>query len=481
MKNILKVGAICLLSSMLLFGCAKNQDATITNLANQLDLLNNTVTSVSKTANEIPPLSSLTKQQTINYSGVYQSANEIKNLQTNYKTAILAKNGLIKSKIANDKLELSNQNIKALTDLTNSLSKDTKRLNETKSEFKTSLNDMKKVIDSSNFSTSQVSAKINRLSNCMDTQNCYYKNLLSTLNSIESILEIEDNSFDYSLLSQQNNYDSHPVRNNTKPDLEELLYSFLLQQNIQNLNKENNKNSTENKDKENYCEECEETPQTNFYPQSYIGYNRLNYGYNNAFNNRYYPFNTYTPYNYSNNMYGYSPYAYYGYGINRINPTRNTDSYRPWVVNIDTYRLPANQHNNPGIPVINKTETPIKNEQQNNDEIIDINNDTNQNINKINDDKDNEILEMEEKIDTQIQTKPFNETQSIKNKFLLKNKIKNKQNYKDNNFAGLTKKLNKNLSAFSKQDINKDIKDLIKKKTEEAFKNIENYVKIISF
>lgn len=338
MKKILLVSALCLSSSLLLFGCGNGQDASLTNLANQIDLLNNTVNSVSAVSQEIPSLSSLTKEQAINYSGIYQSTKDIVANQNSYKTAILAKTSLIKNKIANKDLKLTNQNIKALTDLTQTLSKDTKRLNETKSEFKNSISDMNKSITANKSSISQVSAKINRLSNCMDTQNCYYKNLLNTLNNIEEIMEIYDDSFDYSTINIP--LPQRPEKPSGE-DFEKLFYEYMINQ---NLSTQDDKNSDENKDT-NSSNNQNVTQNQPIYPTMYP-----NYGYNG-----------YNPYFYGGNVRNYMPYGggYYGYyGAYRTNPYRNTDTFAPYLRNIDTYRAPTGMRNynnlNQSMPVFNE-------------------------------------------------------------------------------------------------------------------------------
>ena len=342
MKKVFLVSALCLTSSLFLFGCGNGQDASLTNLANQLDLLNNTVNSVSRTAQEIPSLSSLTKEQAINYSGIYQSTKDIVANQNCYKTAILTKTNLIKNKIANKELKLTSQNIKALTDLTQSLSRDTKRLNETKSEFKNSITDINKSISSNKASISQVNAKLNKLSNCMETQDCYYKNLLNTLNNIENIMEIYDDSFDFSNLNlPPKQFDKEKA---DSQDFEKLFYQYMLNQNLNNENKDENKKDEKEPTNSSYN-------QVNAYPVNpYYGY----YG-------------GYNPYFYGNNMgQNYMPYGYYnGYYNFRTNPYRNTDTYAPYMRNIDTYRAPTGMRNNQ-----NQSTPVFNNETKNNKDEI---------------------------------------------------------------------------------------------------------------
>ena len=334
MKKLFFLGIMCLGSTLCLFGCGNNQEAVLTNLANKIDLLNNTVSSVSYAGEKIPSISSLTTEQAKNYAGIYQSAKDIIKNQNDYKTAIIAKNGLIKNKIANKEISLTNQNCKALIDLTNSLARNTKNLNETKSEFTKSVTEVKKTIDNSASTTAQISAKLNRLSNCMDSQNCFYKNLLNTLNNIEKILEIEDNSFDYSTLTnltpssltstENTTSENETFEEDNSKDFQELLYHFLLNNYINNQNLNNNCNNCESNKNEEIINN-NETEAKNL-PQNLPNYNAENFNngnLNNSYNNLY-PNNRNFGYNYL------------------INPSRNTDTYRPWTSNIDTYRFNPN-------------------------------------------------------------------------------------------------------------------------------------------
>ena len=344
-KQILFAGLI--LTSIFATGCGNSQEATITNLANQIDLLNNTINSVSYKT-DIPSLSSLTKDQAKNYAGIYQSTKNIFNEQNTYKTAIKTKTAMIKDTIGKGKISLTRQNSKALVDLTKSLSKNTRSLNETKSEMNRSLTEVKKTINKDSSSISQVSAKVNRLSNCMDSQNCYYKNLLNTLLNIEKILDIEDSSFDFNSIinnttDNKNEYsisdkevmervNLNATNEDSSKDLQELLYQYLLNNLVNNqtcpdCNNANNSDSNNiqtpncpngNCDTYNNLnnlpqQNCPTCPGNALIPQPVVN----------------------NPLNVNGNYNGY-----YGRGV--VNPSRNTDTYRPWTTNIDTYRVTGN-------------------------------------------------------------------------------------------------------------------------------------------
>ena len=312
-----------LAGSFALIGCGNNQEAVLTNLANQIDLVGNTVTSVSSVDRYIP-----LKAEN---RGYYQSAKDILTQQDFYKTAILTKNSMIKQKIKERSLNLTNQNSKALVDLTKDLSNNTKKLNETKGEFTSSIKEIKSVCNNQNSTENQVSAKMNRLSNCIDVQSCFYKNLLNTLNNIEKILEIDDNSFDYSYIYPANNLSStvKPDEDFSK-DFQALFYQYM-------LNNQTNQNHSDEKNEDN-CDDCEDksspeqTPPPSYVPNMFgsgIGQNPYFPNYMGV---------GYNPY-YFNGMYpnGYS----WGYG--RFNFGKNTDSFYPWNKNIDTFRINPNQ------------------------------------------------------------------------------------------------------------------------------------------
>jgi len=187
MKKRYLIFGLCLVGSLSLVGCGNNQEATLTNLANQIDLVGNTITSVN----------SVERNNDVNSSNeYYQSTKDVRKVHSALKTAILSKNAMIKNKIKDGNLNLSKDNARALAELTKNLSSNAKKLEGTKSDYTSSLKEIKSLSNSKNTSTSQISAKVSKLSNCMDSQSCYYKNILTNLNSIENILGIDDNSFD---------------------------------------------------------------------------------------------------------------------------------------------------------------------------------------------------------------------------------------------------------------------------------------------
>ena len=133
MKKKHIVIGLFLASCLGLTGCSSSQDAVVTNLSNQIDLLNNTVNSINRNMNSIPNLSAAQKDKSIN--SVYQSAKNIMENQKTYKTAITTKNAMIKKAIADRSLKLTDKDKKALIDLTNALSKNTRSLDESRSEM----------------------------------------------------------------------------------------------------------------------------------------------------------------------------------------------------------------------------------------------------------------------------------------------------------------------------------------------------------
>ena len=220
MKKKYFIIGLCLASCLGLTGSGSSQESVLTNLSNQIDLLNNTVNSINRNMSNIPNLSAAQEDKNIN--SVYQSAKTIMENQKTYKTAITTKNNMIKKAIVDRNLKLTDKDKKALIDLTSALSKNTRSLDESRSEMVRAATDVSKSYKDSNSSTMQISAKVNRLSNCMNSQSSYYKNLISTLNNIEGILNIDDSSFDYNNINDLGE-NTENKEDNSK-ELQELLY-----------------------------------------------------------------------------------------------------------------------------------------------------------------------------------------------------------------------------------------------------------------
>lgn len=473
---------LCLASCIGLVGCGNSQDAVMSNLTTQIDFLNNTVNSINRNVESLPNISiennidkSLTK--------VYQSAKDTYNNHRSYKTAITTKNAMIKKAISNNDLKLTEQDKKALIDLTTALSKNTKSLDESRSELVRASTDVNRNYKDRNSTTTQISAKINRLSNCMNSQSSYYKNLINTLNNIEEILNINDDSFDYSNISN-NPCDS--CENNSK-NMQDLFYQYMLND-LNNQNNSEDKNITTyplNNDCQNgNCNKPAVIPEVNNINNG----NNCQNGFCPSANN-----------NLINNQNGF-----YGANYNQVtNPSRNTDTYRPLNRNIDTYRPFYPGYNYPQnneiiAQTVDTHPTPVGDETD-----IRRNNNTNQvensnhhrkhpirnnpRINQVNanDLKTKDYIEKVKEIDFQKDNKiaetyddkvSLNEKENITNENKKVSKDTKDIKDKKQDFAGKTEHLSENKTGLI-LDVNKKIKDLITRKDQETFNN-SNYLKL---
>ena len=463
MKKKTIIIGLCLASCLGITGCGSSQDAVISNLSNQIDFLNNTVNAINRNMSNVPNIS-LENNLDEKLTGVYQSTKDIYNNQTSYKTAISTKNAMIKKAITNKELKLTEQDKKALIDLTTALSKNTRSLDESRSELVRAANDVSRNYKDRNSSTTQISAKVNRLSNCMNSQSSYYKNLINTLNSIESILNIEDSSFDYNNLDKV--VDENTKKEDNSKNMQDLLYNYLLN----DLNNKNNTNNDKgfttlpNKDLDRTCNDgtCNKSgainqnncpngvcPPVNNTPNNGVVNNRV-VNNNGAINNA----------AYNNGVYNN---GIYNGNYNRItNPSRNTDTYQPLNRNIDTYRpFGPGYYNSPlvnnGVTTVDTHPTPVN-------ENTDIR--RNKNPNQV----DNSSHNRKHPIRHTPRSEAI-DTKDIKSTDIIKDVKKNGLNEsKKQTFAGKTEKLVENNGALS-LDINQKIRDLIKKKEKETFNN----------
>lgn len=461
MKKKTIIIGLCLASCLGITGCGSSQDAVVSNLSNQIDYLNNTVNAINRNMSNVPNIS-LENNLDENLTGVYQATKDIYNNQTSYKTAISTKNAMIKKAITNKELKLTEQDKKALIDLTTALSKNTRSLDESRSELVRAATDVSRNYKDRNSSTTQISAKVNRLSNCMNSQSSYYKNLINTLNSIENILNIDDSSFDYNNLDKT--VDENAKKEDNSKNMQDLLYNYLLNDLNNKNNSDNNKNFTTypSKDMERPCNDgnCNKTgtinqnncpngacPPTNNTTNKGVANNNIT---NNA--------------TYNNGIYNN---GIYNGNYNRItNPSRNTDTYQPLNKNIDTYRPFAPGYYNS--PLTNNGTTTVDTHPVPVDENTDIrrNNNTNQ-VDNSNHHRRHPIRHTPriEAINTK-DIKKTNDINNVKKKDLSENK---KQT-----FVGKTEKLN---NSSLNLDINQKIRDLIKKKEKETFNN-SNFLKL---
>lgn len=280
-------------------GCSSSQQSIVTQLANQIDLLNNTITSVSEINTSIPSVNELSWEiDSSHYDNIYQISMKKFDSHESMKAGISGKSNLIKNTIASQDLKIEKKSLSALADLSKTLGKQTKKLNETKSEYFYSVKNVKKAFEQKEATNAQISAKLNDFTDCIESRTCFYINILSTLSQVEDILNIQDNSFS---LSEYEDANKNKYDESYEDDLKELYYRNMLNDKLQtgksgedkaNLDTFVNEESNENNNV------LQKDDSNDFENESNISINNQN-----------------------------------------INPKgRNSDTYRPSYTNIDSYR-----------------------------------------------------------------------------------------------------------------------------------------------
>ena len=304
MKKILFITGLTLASVLALTGCGDNanETAAIDNLSHQLDRVTNTVSAVSNGNDKTLDVDMISQTQPYEgLNGTYESINQSNQTIANTKSQILQKVKTIKKQLV-DGVKLGNSNTNAISELTTAMQRYNNNLGKTKSDYNRSISGISKL--KNNPDDKMMGAKLTRLSCCMSARECYLKNILSSLESIENILNGVENSYDDNSAEEYEQYDESQMQfDNTT--IEQPQQETQMPQNAEIMNG-------------NYT-----------LPYNSNGIN------NGAFNGAYGYGNGY------NNAYGYGN----GYGFNKFNPSRNTDTYGPGVTNIDTYRFNHNPNN----------------------------------------------------------------------------------------------------------------------------------------
>ncbi len=283
MKKII-LSSIAGIAALVLVGCgSSSQDNAIKNLSSQLDRVTNTVGSMTTSQYAtLAPTSYNVNDYTKSNNQYGYVGSQISKMQASaYEQESLQ--DLLLTKSATLKAEL-NQKLKLNKEQIKALN----GLTNSISKYATNLNSTKSDINNS--------VKMIRKNSCNNCQNeqigAYYQSL--------------NNHLDARLCYFRNLL-------NTMDQIENII-------GCPNCNKTQNQNETNNVIQEN----TNQTPIVDNQPIV----NNVN-GYNNGYNNGYY-----------NNGYYNN-----GYNYNRtFNPSRNTDTYRPGIRNIDTYRANPNQN-----------------------------------------------------------------------------------------------------------------------------------------
>lgn len=335
MKKII-LCALCSTVALALVGCSGNSTSSaVKDLNRQLEHVESSISTISK--QDLSSLNFSTNNNTPAYYGVGYNNYSIKqnNLQNSNSNMLLSARSKvsndikIQSQISNDinkrieniqaslknnKTKYSKNQIKAIKSLSGQLGNYASKLNDSKNETKTALKIINYSQNVNHMSIDQLNAGYNSISNTLETRKAYYYNILNTLSQIENIVSsCDDCNNEYSNdegntqeQTENNNDNTSPRRNINIPD---------------NFNANKNLNNTTNQLPPRVIDN------TNNYYNQYPYYNNA-YGYYNG---------------YYGNGYGMNGYGINGY-YNGMNPSRNTDTYRPYRINIDTYRITPNNN-----------------------------------------------------------------------------------------------------------------------------------------
>ena len=341
MKKKLLIFSLATLSLFTFTGCTNNQTKAITTLENQTKRIDSVISNSS--SDDISSVSPSVSSENIGYS-IIQShkANSYNNMtrENQLKQDVLSLNSSLKTCL-NDNLKLSKSKVSAIKTLASNISENLSKYNETKSQVKKNVKNIKQSLKVPNINVVGAESEYISLNGNMNQRYVYLCNIYDNLEQAYFII----------CDCCPNNSTSEQTQNNTN------------QYNQTEITKEKqNKNSRFKKNIDSYAPSTKETEKqveksnsnekntkdirnidtfNNFKPPIYNQNNTYNAPYNYGYNNM----PMYGYYNGYNNPYGYNNgYAYSGYanGFRRFNPNRNTDTFYPYNRNIDTYRTAPN-------------------------------------------------------------------------------------------------------------------------------------------
>ncbi len=337
MKKLL-ICSICSLSALVLVGCSgSGSSATVKDLNNQLDRASSSINLLKEQDLSSIANSTIVKNSTqdgsdfnnnftyLSYS-LYNLQGKVSNditIQKNLAEQISNKISKIQACLKNNKTKYKKNQSKALKQLTSQVSMYASKIKNSKND----INEGMKLINYNrkvtHMSLDGIGTGYNSVSNALEMRKAYYYNLLNTLSQIESIvcngqdteIETPTENNDEELISPQSANEeqnisriSEQTEDSEKPEAKP---EKKFPRKRRNLNIPDNFN--------------EKPENTNVQPQV-IDNTAEYYNNPNVMNNPYYN--------------GYNGGGYYYQ--NMTNPGRNTDTYRPWKVNIDTYRINPN-------------------------------------------------------------------------------------------------------------------------------------------
>lgn len=227
MKNRIILGSVAvLLMATTLAGCNSGKDATMTNLANQLDKTNNSIQNVKTLSDtDLDVTEELldklaTQNQSENVQKNINIAKNTLNCERNCKNEVLRKTAKIKNYLSKNDLKLAKNQISALKSLSKNLSKYNNSISYSEKEFNTAINHYNNMKKSINKNPERANAKLNSIT-CNSNARCaYYENILNTLDQVENVLNIENyNPY------QDDNYNYFPLEEKLDDGNENLIES----------------------------------------------------------------------------------------------------------------------------------------------------------------------------------------------------------------------------------------------------------------
>lgn len=294
-------------------GCAtSNESNALITLNNQLDRVQDVVSTTSSTeVNAVSPYIASPNQEnelSMLKSEAYSNMTSEESLRQNVLS--LTK----KLKNSDTKYKLSRQQSSAINSLTNDLSKYLNYLNNTKNETKKNVSKIQKSSSSRSFNEELTKSSYISLSNIMNERYVYLENIYCSLSQISLILE--DSATDDSSICDDCEITQTPAINRFHPNIDTY---------IKNKDENTYSQNRENEDEASEISQNTDTMQNSQEPVTPINTKNLP------------PINNFAP-----NMYGYgNPYQTY---YSPINSGRNTDTFYPYMRNIDTYRFSPNYY-----------------------------------------------------------------------------------------------------------------------------------------
>lgn len=295
-------------------GCATSSESNaLITLNNQLDRVQDVVSTTSSTeVNAVSPYIASPNQESelsMLKSEAYSNMTSEESLRQNVLS--LTK----KLKNSDTKYKLSRQQSSAINSLASDLSKYLNYLNNTKSETKKNVSKIQKSSSSRGFNEELTKSSYISLSNIMNERYVYLENIYCSLSQISLILE--DSATGDNSTCDDCEITQTPAINRFHPNIDTY---------IKNKDENAYSQSQENEDEASEISQNTDTMQNSQAPVTPINTKNLP------------PINNFAP-----NMYGYgNPYQTY---YSPINSGRNTDTFYPYMRNIDTYRFSPNYYN----------------------------------------------------------------------------------------------------------------------------------------